>query len=77
MTTEAEEIDELTTMFQSTGTVTRDSPITASKYNRWLGEDAAPVSRCRLPASAASVAARRCRCCRGRCMRREARLSQR
>ena len=36
MTTEAEEIDELTTMFQSTGSVTRDSPITASKYNRWL-----------------------------------------
>jgi len=36
MTTEAEEIDELTTMFQSTGGVTRDSPITASKYNRWL-----------------------------------------
>ena len=30
------EIDELTTMFQSTGGITRDSPITASKYNRWL-----------------------------------------
>jgi len=34
--TEQEEIDELTTMFTSSGGVVRDSPITASKYNRWL-----------------------------------------
>jgi len=35
--TEQEEIDELTTMFSSNGGgVIRDSPITASKYNRWL-----------------------------------------
>jgi len=35
-TEEANEIDELTTMFSTTSGVTRDSPITASKYNRWL-----------------------------------------
>ena len=35
MTDETAEIEELTTMF-ATGSVTRDSPITASKYNRWL-----------------------------------------
>lgn len=34
--TEQEEIDELQTMFQSSSGVTRDSHITASKYNRWL-----------------------------------------
>ena len=33
---EAAEIDELTTMFSTTSGVTRDSPITAAKYNRWL-----------------------------------------
>lgn len=33
---EAAEIDELTTMFQGGSAVTRDSPITASRYNRWL-----------------------------------------
>jgi len=36
MATEQEEIDELTTMFSSTSALVRDSPITASKYNRWL-----------------------------------------
>jgi hypothetical protein len=34
--TEQEEIDELTTMFSSPGSLARDSPITAAKYNRWL-----------------------------------------
>ena len=35
-TEEAQEIDELTTMFQSGSSPVRDSPITASRYNRWL-----------------------------------------
>ena len=36
MTDEEQEINELTEMFVASPSVTRDSPITASMYNRWL-----------------------------------------
>ena len=36
MADEAQEVDELMSMFQSSPGVQRDSPITAAKYNKWL-----------------------------------------
>ena len=57
MTDEQGEIDELTTMFQSTGGgVTRDSPITASKYNRFAAP--MPIARCPKASSVPAAGAR-------------------